>query len=129
MCGDATAGRPATGPLAFSPVGTLLGEIGFDVSHPNRADSPSASTGRAVGSLEALKIAVAKPPEDHAANVATEKFLASRLGLRRSQVALVSGFTSRDKVVRISGLSRERLRALARGHRGGSSTLMSVAEW
>jgi uncharacterized protein (TIGR00251 family) len=73
---------------------------------------PGAPRDRIVGELgDALKIAVAKPPEDNAANVAAEKFLAAQLNLRRSQVALVGGFTSRDKVIRISGLSRDELSA------------------
>jgi uncharacterized protein (TIGR00251 family) len=81
---------------------------------------PGAPRDRIVGELgDALKIAIAKPPQDNAANVAVEKFLVRQLQLRRGQVALVAGFTSRDKVVRVSGLTREelsaRLAALADG--------------
>jgi uncharacterized protein (TIGR00251 family) len=73
---------------------------------------PGAPRDRIVGELgEALKIAIAKPPEDNAANIAVEKFLARELGLRRAQVALVAGFTSRDKVIRVSGLTRQELSA------------------
>jgi uncharacterized protein (TIGR00251 family) len=71
---------------------------------------PNAPQDKIVGEYgDALKIAVAKPPEDNAANIAVEKFLRAQLNLNRSQLALVGGFTSRDKVIRISGLSREEL--------------------
>ena len=87
-----------------------LTSSGPDAFHLAVRVIPGAPRGRIVGEhAEALKIAVAKPPQDYAANVATEKFLAKELKLRRSQVSLVGGFTSRDKVVRISGLSRDEL--------------------
>jgi uncharacterized protein (TIGR00251 family) len=88
---------------------TSSGEDGFRIS---LRVIPGAPRDRIVGELgEALKIAVAKPPEDNAANIAVEKFLARELGLPRAQVALVTGFTSRDKVIRVSGLTREELSA------------------
>ena len=73
---------------------------------------PSASRDRIVGEHgDALKIAVTKPPEDGAANKAVEQFLREQLDLRRRDIALVGGFTSRDKVIRITGLTREQLTA------------------
>jgi uncharacterized protein (TIGR00251 family) len=71
---------------------------------------PGAKRDKIVGDYDgALKVAVAKPPEDGAANVAVEKFLRAQLGLPRGGVTLVGGFTSRDKLVRIVGLTREEL--------------------
>ena len=73
---------------------------------------PGASRDRIVGEHgEALKIAVTKPPEDGAANAAVEKFLREQLDLPRRNIALVGGFSSRDKVIRITGLSRAELLA------------------
>ena len=73
---------------------------------------PGASSDRIVGEHgDALKIAVAKPPEDGAANKAVEQFLREQLDLPRRNVSLISGFTSRDKVIRITGLTREQLTA------------------
>jgi len=73
---------------------------------------PGASRDRIVGELgDSLKVAVAKPPEDGAANRAVEKFLREQLKLTRGAVTLVGGFTSREKVVLIRGLSREELSA------------------
>jgi uncharacterized protein (TIGR00251 family) len=59
---------------------------------------------------DALKIRIGAPPVDGAANEALVRFLADRLGVSRSAVALVSGHTSRNKVVEVSGLSTEEAR-------------------
>lgn len=45
----------------------------------------------------ALKVAVAAPPEDGRANDALVEVLRETLGLKRSQVELLTGQTSRDK--------------------------------
>jgi hypothetical protein len=45
----------------------------------------------------ALKLGVSAPPEDGRANAALIELLADVLGVRRSQVELLSGQTSRDK--------------------------------
>ena len=50
----------------------------------------------------ALVIAVTEPPMDGRATAAALKALADALGLRPAQVRLVSGATSRSKVVEVS---------------------------
>jgi uncharacterized protein (TIGR00251 family) len=64
----------------------------------------------------ALKVAVTAPPEDGRANKALAESLRELLGVRRSQVELLTGQTSRDKRFLIRGVSaaglRERLTAL-----------------
>ena len=45
----------------------------------------------------ALKLAVTAPPEDGRANKALIEFLRDLLGVKRSQIELVSGDKSRDK--------------------------------
>ncbi len=50
-----------------------------------------------------LALRVAAPPVEGAANVALVAFVAKGLGLRRSDVALASGETSRIKRLRLSG--------------------------
>ncbi len=52
-----------------------------------------------------LKIRLTAPPVDGAANEALIRFLADTLSVPKSQVELVSGHTSREKVVRISGVA------------------------
>jgi uncharacterized protein (TIGR00251 family) len=51
----------------------------------------------------ALQIRVAAPPVDGAANQALVAFLADALGMRKSDIAIRSGATSRVKVLHLSG--------------------------
>ena len=57
----------------------------------------------------ALKVAVTAPPEDGRANQALVETLRRALGVKRSQVELVGGPTSRDKRFLIRGLTRPEL--------------------
>jgi len=52
-----------------------------------------------------LKIRLTAPPVDGAANEALVKFLAETLSIPKSHVEIVSGHTSREKIVRITGMS------------------------
>ena len=58
-----------------------------------------------------LKIALAAPPVDGKANKELCVFLAKKLGLAKSAVTLVSGQTSRDKVVFLPGIDPGQLAA------------------
>jgi uncharacterized protein (TIGR00251 family) len=58
---------------------------------------------------DAIKIRVAAPPVGGAANEALVRFLAERLGVARSSVAVVSGATGRRKWVAVEGVERERV--------------------
>lgn len=53
----------------------------------------------------ALKVRLAAPPVEGAANEALVAFLAGALGVRRREVRLVSGERSRRKLVRIDGVN------------------------
>jgi len=64
---------------------------------------------------DAWKIRVAAPPERGKANEATLDLLAETLGLSVTDLRLVSGLSSRDKIVEVSGLTNEEAeRRLAR---------------
>jgi len=52
-----------------------------------------------------IKIRLAAPPVDGAANAALIAFVAERLGIAKQHVRLVSGHGSRRKVLEIEGLS------------------------
>ena len=54
---------------------------------------------------DALKLRIAAPPVDGAANAAVIEFLADRLGVPRARVRLVGGAGSRRKRVEIDGLT------------------------
>ena len=58
----------------------------------------------------ALKVAVGAAPEKGKANKELCAFLAKALGLRKTQVTLAAGPTSRGKTVRIEGLDPAALR-------------------
>jgi uncharacterized protein (TIGR00251 family) len=50
-----------------------------------------------------LRVRVAAPPVDGAANAALVRLLAKALGVPKSAVAIVGGKTSRDKTVEVAG--------------------------
>jgi len=52
-----------------------------------------------------LRIRLAAPPVEGAANTALVAFIAERLDIARSRVRVVSGLASRRKVVRVEGVS------------------------
>jgi uncharacterized protein len=55
----------------------------------------------------ALKIKLTAPPVEGAANAALIEFMAEWLGVRRSAVSIVSGDKARNKIVRVSGVTRD----------------------
>jgi uncharacterized protein len=72
---------------------------------------PRASRTEVVGLQGgSLKVRLTTPPVEGAANRELERFLAKVLGLPRSSVELLRGATSREKLVRVRGLSPEEVR-------------------
>lgn len=66
---------------------------------------PRASKTAVVGMHDGcIKIRLAAPPVDGAANAALIEFIAERIGVARSRVRLISGASSRRKVVEIDGV-------------------------
>jgi uncharacterized protein (TIGR00251 family) len=59
----------------------------------------------------AVKIALNAPPVDGKANEALIAFVAERLSIPRSRVALIAGTTSRSKTLRITGKSAAEVEA------------------
>ena len=53
------------------------------------------------------KVRVSAPPEGGRANEAVLALLAERVGLPRRSLVIVSGRTSRDKVVEMTGIDHE----------------------
>jgi hypothetical protein len=67
---------------------------------------PRASRSEVAGEIDgALKIRLAAPPVDGEANEELIRFLAKKLSVSRAQVSLLSGQTSKNKVIKIEGIS------------------------
>ncbi len=59
---------------------------------------------------DALKVSLAAPPADGRANQACVEFFAKLLNVPRSSITIAAGQTSRNKVIRVAGLSGEEVR-------------------
>ncbi len=76
---------------------------------PVRAQPGARRAGVQGEQAGALKVAVTAPPQDGRANEALVEALRQALGVKRSQVELIGGQTSRDKRFLIRGLKRAEL--------------------
>ena len=72
---------------------------------------PRAKKNAITGELgDALKLSLTTPPIEGRANDACVEFLAKLLKVPRSSVTIASGQSSRNKVIRVMGLSAEEVR-------------------
>ena len=78
---------------------------------PVRAQPGARKAGVLGEQAGALKVAVTAPPEDGRANKALAELLREALGLKRSQIELLGGETSREKRFLIRGLKKAVLEA------------------
>jgi uncharacterized protein len=84
------------------PVKEVAGGVTFAVKvHPRARKNAITDT---VG--DALKLALTAPPVDGKANQSVIEFFADLFAIPRSSVTIASGEASRNKIIRISGLSR-----------------------
>jgi len=68
---------------------------------------PRARRNAIIGAVgDMLKLALTAPPVDGRANQAVIEFLAELFEIPRASVTIASGESSRNKVIRISGVSR-----------------------
>jgi uncharacterized protein len=73
---------------------------------------PRAKKNAITGELgDALKLALTAPPIDGRANEACIEFFAKLFQVQRSSVSIASGESSRNKVIRVTGLSVEEVQA------------------
>jgi len=71
---------------------------------------PRAKKNAVTGELgDALKVALTAPPVEGKANEACIEFFAKLLKVPRSSVSIAAGQSSRNKVIRIAGLSAKEL--------------------
>jgi uncharacterized protein len=59
---------------------------------------------------DALKVALTAPPVDGKANAACIEFFAKLLNVPRSSVTIASGQSSRNKVIRVAGITAQQIR-------------------
>jgi uncharacterized protein len=59
---------------------------------------------------DALKVSLTAPPVDGKANAACVEFFAGLLNVPRSSVTIASGQSSRNKVMRVTGITAEQIR-------------------
>ena len=72
---------------------------------------PRAKKNAITGELgDALKVSLTAPPIDGRANEACIEFFAKLLKVPRSSITIASGHSSRNKVIRVVGVSAEELR-------------------
>ncbi len=76
---------------------------------------PRASKNQLAGEMDgAMKVRLAAPPVDGAANRACCEFIAGILGVPKSKVEIVHGHTGRNKTLRVEGITaavvRDRLK-------------------
>jgi len=88
------------------PIHDSSGGVTFSVKVHPRAKK-NVITGK-IG--DALKLSLTAPPLEGRANQACIEFFAKLLKVHRSSVTIASGQTSRQKVIRVSGLSVEEVR-------------------
>jgi uncharacterized protein (TIGR00251 family) len=93
-------------------------EIEFKISSAERGAAfpvrvvPRASKNEISGRHgEAVKIRLTAPPVEGAANEALIDFLAEMLEVRKSQIEILSGHASRDKIVCVVGLLPQEVEA------------------
>src|SRR5262245_21504085 len=78
---------------------------------------PRARRDAIIGELgEALKVALTAPPVEGRANEACIRFFAEFLKVPRSSVTIASGQRSRNKVIRVTGITAEQFRARLQVH-------------
>ena len=67
---------------------------------------PRASKSEIIGEHDgALKVRIASPPVDGAANAELIKLLAKQLGVSKSNVDIIGGQASKTKQVRVTGIT------------------------
>lgn len=74
---------------------------------------PKASSNELAGLHgDAIKVRLTAPPVDGAANEALVELLAATFGIPKRAITIVSGASSRSKVVELAGITEERVRRL-----------------
>lgn len=93
------------------PLRETAAGVSFKVRVQPRASRTAISGVLGEGMDAALKVALATPPVEGRANEALVRFFAELLDVPPSAIEIVSGGQSRNKVVRVTGVSTAHIRA------------------
>ncbi|MCD9189147.1 MAG: DUF167 domain-containing protein [Pyrinomonadaceae bacterium] len=75
---------------------------------------PRASKSEIVGEHDgALRVRIASPPVDGAANAELVRLFAKTFGVSKSEIEITGGQTSKSKQIKISGVTAEKIQSLA----------------
>jgi uncharacterized protein len=88
------------------PIHETSGGVTFAVKIHPRAKK-SAITGQ-IG--DEMKVSLTAPPVDGKANEACIEFFANLLKVARSSITIAAGQTSRNKVIRVAGLTAQQVK-------------------
>lgn len=88
-----------------------IGEKNGSVTFKVRVQPRASRTELAGEHAGALKLRLAAPPIDGKANEACRRFLADLLDVRLNAVEIVNGESSRDKRIRVRGVTTEHVRS------------------
>ena len=95
-----------------SPTGSVAVSAAADGATFAVRVTPRAKRNAVAGVVgNALKVYLTAPPADGRANDALLELLAEVLGVKRRQLAIVTGATNRNKVIRVTGLARDQVAA------------------
>eukprot|EP01139_Manchomonas_bermudensis_P026725 Amastigsp_a852533_21.p1 type:complete len:132 gc:universal Amastigsp_a852533_21:91-486(+) len=98
-----TVERASTVESEMSPVSVTSGGTFLLV----RAKPGAATNSICEIASDHVSVAIAAPPVDGKANAEIVKFVASVLGVKKYDVALVAGAASKTKTLKVEGLSRD----------------------
>jgi uncharacterized protein (TIGR00251 family) len=104
-------GPASRGPWEALAITDRAGAVRFDV-HVRPRSSRSAILGVREGALD---VALTAPPADGAANAELVKLLARALDVRRGDVSIVAGASSRGKLIEVAGLNAQTARGRLAG--------------
>ncbi len=80
---------------------------------------PRAKRNAVAGTIgNALKLALTAPPIEGRANQAVIDFLGEWLAVPRSSITIAAGQTSRNKIIRVAGLTAAQVQARLRSNAG-----------
>jgi hypothetical protein len=93
------------------PLRETVAGVSFKVRVQPRASRTAITGVLGEGADAALKVALAAPPVEGKANEALVRFFAELFNVPSSAIEIVSGGQSRNKVVRVAGMSGAHVRA------------------